>query len=293
MLDEQLDQWLGRLPVSGSSAPELDVHPARLEVRAAGGTTRHVLQIGNVGYRLLRSTARVEPAGAGWVRILPPFDGRPFDTIEQTELPVEVSAPEVPRGPLDAAIVIESNGGTRRIPVSIGRPERQPGLPDGDGVSPGPTLIEGLRGVTGSIASVSTPTRFVAGVVAALAIRSLVAASSLLPLGTRGGSPAEARLTALAAPCAVLAALGGLWKGARRADGNPLDAASAGVAAGLLGILAAAVLHALVRTVERPLGEWSSSPWAVGLLWAAIGAAVAGLTCLFLPDLKPSGEESA
>ena len=35
--DEQLDQWLGRLPVSRSSAPELDVHPDKLEVRPSGG----------------------------------------------------------------------------------------------------------------------------------------------------------------------------------------------------------------------------------------------------------------
>src|SRR5262245_19685036 len=100
-LDEQLDHWLGRLPVSRPGGPELDVHPTGLEVRASGGSTRHVLQISNVGNRLLRSTAQVEPAGATWVRILPPYEGLPFDTIEQTELPVEVTAPESPGRPLD------------------------------------------------------------------------------------------------------------------------------------------------------------------------------------------------
>ena len=68
-LDEQLDQWLARLPATQSSAPELDVHPASLEVRTApGSTTRHVLRIANVGFRLLRGAARVEPAGTSWVK---------------------------------------------------------------------------------------------------------------------------------------------------------------------------------------------------------------------------------
>jgi len=35
--DEQLDAWLARLPATRSSAPELDVHPQTLIVRAAAG----------------------------------------------------------------------------------------------------------------------------------------------------------------------------------------------------------------------------------------------------------------
>ncbi len=293
ILDEQLDDWLGRLPVSGSSAPELDVHPASLEVRGAGGTTRHVLQITNVGYRLLRSTARVEPAGAGWVKILAPYEGLRFPTIEQTELPVEITAPEVPQGPIDAAIVIESNGGTRRIPVRIGRPERPPEWPDPVGFTSGWTLSDELRAASRRIASVSVPTRLVAGAVLAVAVRSLVAASSLLPLGARGGTLAEPHLPALAALCAVIAAIGGLLKGRRRSEGHSLDAAATGAASGLFGILAAAVLYALVRTVERPLGDWSSSAWVVVLLWAVLGAAIAGLTGVLAPFHEPSREASA
>jgi hypothetical protein len=293
ILDEPLDNWLGRLPISGSSAPELDVHPANLEVRAAGGTTRHLLQIANVGYRLLRSTARVEPAGADWVKILAPYEGRVFSTIEQTELPVEITAPGVSKGPIDATIVIESNGGTRRIPVRIGQPERPPEWPDPVGFTSGWTLSDGLRAASRRIASVSVPTRLLAGVVLAVAVRSLVAASSLLPFGARGGSLAELHLPALAALCAVIAAIGGLLLGQRSAEGGPPDAVATGAASGLFGILAAAVLYALVRTVERPLGDWSSSPWVVGLLWAAIGAAVAGITGLLVPFHEPSREESA
>ena len=62
--DDQLDDWLGRLPTTRPSALELDVHPQSLLVRAdgGGGLTQQTLRMTNIGYRLLRSTARVEPA---------------------------------------------------------------------------------------------------------------------------------------------------------------------------------------------------------------------------------------
>src|SRR5207248_9867838 len=123
-LDEQLDEWLARLPVTRSSAPELDVHPEVLNVRAGGGggVTRQALRVSNVGYRLLRCTARVEPAGTSWIRLHPEHDGHPFFTIEQTDLPIELEIPEVLDRPLCAAIVLDSNGGTRRVGVRIERP---------------------------------------------------------------------------------------------------------------------------------------------------------------------------
>ncbi len=68
--DDRLDEWLSRLPVTQASSPELDVHPASLELRTAlGGITRHVLRITNVGFRLLRGTLRIEPAGTTWLRL--------------------------------------------------------------------------------------------------------------------------------------------------------------------------------------------------------------------------------
>ena len=93
-------------------------------MRAAtgGGITRQTLRITNVGYRLLRSTARIEPPATRWVRLRPEHDGRPFNTIDQTDLPVELELPETIDRPLVAQIVIESNGGTRRIGVRIERP---------------------------------------------------------------------------------------------------------------------------------------------------------------------------
>jgi hypothetical protein len=289
--DEQLDQWLGRLPLSQSSAPELDVHPERLDVKASGGTTSHVLRITNVGYRLLRSTARVEPPNTSWVRIARPYDGIAFPTIEETELPIEVEIPEGLRGGLAAEIVIESNGGTRRIGVRIGAPERPPELPDSLAFSPGPTVSDRFGPAARALASLRIRARIAAGIVAALALRSLVFAAGYIPPGSRGVPITEPRLPALAALCVGVGLLVGLVRGWRRSR-SPGDAATTGVAAGLFGLMAAAVIYAMVRTVEGSLGDWSSSFWALALSWSAIGAAIAGVTGLILPSRERSGGTS-
>ena len=52
----------------------------------------------NVGFRLLRSTVRVEPADARWVRLPAVQDGRALQTIDQTEIPVEIELPETIEG---------------------------------------------------------------------------------------------------------------------------------------------------------------------------------------------------
>jgi hypothetical protein len=100
-----------------------------------------------------------------------------------------------------------------------------------------------------------------------------------VPIGAGGATIAEPRLPALAVSCAAVGAVAGLRKG-------PFGA----VAAGLLGVMAAALIHALVRTVEAPLGAWSSSFWAIGLVWAALGAAVAAGSCVVVPIRSTTGE---
>lgn len=285
--DEQLDRWLGRLPVTRSNAPELDVHPERLEIRPTGGTTRHVLRVTNVGYRLLRCTARVEPPDARWVRLPPPFDGREFLTIDETEVSIDVEVPEGQGALPTARIVLESNGGTRRVGVSVGSPQGPPVVLDAFTRSPGPAGADPFRSLAGAIARAPAPARIAAGVAGALAIRTLVFAASLLPILGSAGGPS---LPALAVLGAAMGAPAGLLMGWRRSR-NPVDAALAGIAAGLAGVLAAAVIHAVVRTIEGPLGAWSS-PLVMGLLWAALGAAIAGSTLLILPNRAPSGEAS-
>jgi pSer/pThr/pTyr-binding forkhead associated (FHA) protein len=292
-LDEQLDQWLARLPATQSSAPELDVHPTSVEVRtAAGGATRHVLRITNVGYRLLRATARVEPAGTSWLKLGAPYDGRPFDTVEETELPVEVFVPESVNGPLSAEIVVESNGGTRRVVVRVGLPEKIAELPDAVASTAGLSASALFQPLARTIARYTMRSRIAAGIVGALAFRALVFASGWLPLGAAGASLAQPRLPALAVVCGALGLIVGVLKGRGGREDRPSDRIAAGVAAALFGIMVAAVVYAIVLTAERVLGSWASSPWAVGWLWAAIGAAVAGITGLFNPDRGSSLEAS-
>ena len=94
--DDQLDDWLARLPVAHSSAPELDVHPETMLVKTAagGGITRQTIRVTNVGYRLLKCTAKVDPPGTRWLRLTPEQDSRPFLTIDQTELASSSSCPK-------------------------------------------------------------------------------------------------------------------------------------------------------------------------------------------------------
>jgi len=94
--DERLDAWLATLPTTRTAPPELDVHPETLAIRAVpgGGVTRQCVRIANTGYRLLRSTARVEPATTSWIRLPPEFTLVPFVTVEETDLPVEVEVPK-------------------------------------------------------------------------------------------------------------------------------------------------------------------------------------------------------
>ncbi len=257
-----------------------------------GGIVRQVLRVTNVGYRLLRCTARVEPAGTSWIRLPPEHDGRPFDTIEQTDLPLDLVIPDVLDRQLAATIVLESNGGTRRVTVRIERPTGPPSLPEpvaGPAVSALPTWGRSLIQKT---VRLGPGVRFVVGIFGAVGLRTLVMLTSLLPMGGRGTSIVETRLSALAVAFAVVGGmLGGLLV-RRLTEGDGRDLLASSFAGGLFGLLSAAVIYALIQSVEVPLGGWSSSLWAVELLWAVMGAAFAGISCLFIPS-RPDHSEAA
>jgi hypothetical protein len=292
-LDDQLDQWLARIPTTYAKDPELDVHPDSLNVRAmaGGGVVRQVVRITNVGYRLLKCTARIEPSGTSWIRLCPEHDGRPFDTIEQTDLHIELVIPELLDRPLAAAVVLDGNGGTRRIGVRIERPAEPPPLPEsvaGPAVSPLP--IWG-RSLSRSIARLGPGRRIVAGIVGAMALRSFSVVASLAT-GGRGASIVEARLPALAVAFAVLGGIVGGILARPRGEAGWRDTLTSAFAGGLFGLLIAAVVYALIRSVEMPLGGWSSSLLAVELLWAGLGGALAGLSCLVIPH-RPDPVEAA
>lgn len=241
----------GHRAVVAVEHPELDVHPDRLEVRDRGGITRHVVRIGNVGYRMLRGTVRIEPAGTTWLRIDPSFRGPAFSTVEGTDLTIELDlSSDTERGALAAELVIETNGGSLRVPVAIITADRPPPLPT-------PTERP--------LAGVSLPLRVATGVGVAVAVRLLV-----LAVGPR--------LAAMAVVGAAIGAVLGVLKGWR-------NAASGSVAGALLGVIAAAVVHGLLRTVEGIAGD---SIWIAIPAWAAIGAGLAAATELVWPSRRAS-----
>ena len=277
--DERLDSWLGSLPTTREARPELEAHPARLVIRATpgGGSIRRSVQVSNVGHRLLRSTARVEPPGSSWLKLPPEFDGRPFVTVEVTDLPVEVEIPETFSQPMTAELVIEGNGGSKRVAVVLEAKSVSADFPEGRAVeanASGGATLEGL------IARQSPVARMASWGLAALAIRLIV--------GVASGSIGEDAMTAsgpdsprLGGVALILAAIGALLGGvlaARR--GGWREAPTGGFAGGFAGVIAASALVATCRSIEPALGSWSNSAIAVCLLWALMGSGLAALSTL-------------
>ena len=247
--DERLDEWLARIPVTQSSAPELDVHPETLLVQAkmGGGVARLSLRITNVGFRLLRSSLRVEPADARWVKLLAGGDGKAFPTIDQTEIPVELELPETIDRVLRATIVIESNGGTRRVEVRIERPAET--LPDAKPAA-APSVMEIpvlARQLGERLARMSLLARAAVFGGGAALVRLIFAARAALPLWGGASSVAEPRIAAVAVLTVGLGVLCGLILARQR--GESRDLLTVGLAGGLLGLLSSA--PAILGAPER------------------------------------------
>jgi hypothetical protein len=284
--DERLDAWLGTLPASKPSRPELEVHPQHLSVRAVagGGLTRHSLRITNTGYRLLRSTARVEPPGTSWVRLAPEFSKGPFVTLERTDLPVEVEIPESLAAPRAAELVVEGNGGTRRVEIRLEPPGAgaewpEPGLSASSRIEPG---------FVAALARLPIPARLALGGAGGLALRVLIVLAGMIVGGRGSAGAATPRLQGAAV---LLAALGGCAAaGFALRRGEPRDVPPAAFAGAFAGVLCAALLVAACRAVEPLLGSGlASSPLAVSLLWAILGTGLGGLSVWLIPHSRNAG----
>ena len=106
-----------------------------------------------------------------------------------------------------------------------------------------------------------------------------------------GRGPAlETRLSSVALLLVGLGFSLGLWMASRGGWGRDLPAAA--LAGGMLGLPAAAITFAVMHSTEAMLGSWSSSFWAVGLLWAGLGAAAALGSILLIPHV-PNHPETA
>jgi hypothetical protein len=288
--DEQLDDWLARVPASQSTAPELDVHPETLLLKAAGGgVIRQMIRVTNVGYRLLKSTAKVDPPGTRWLRLSPEHDRRPFQTIDQTDLVVELELPETIDHPLTASVVIESNGGTRRVAVQIERPAASVVAVD---VGPGsggivlPVLADLFKVRLGRLSPVARIAIACAGLIT---LRLLAIVANVLPFGAVRANAIEPRLSNVAIVLAAAGAFAGCVLALRRGD-DRRDLAALGFAGAAFGLLGAGVLFAVIESVERALGSWSTSIWAVALCWGLVGGIVAALTMFLVPHRSNAPE---
>ena len=277
-LDERLDQWLGSLPTTRPTGPELDVHPSTLNLRVTpgGGTIRRVVRVSNVGYRLLRSTARIEPGGLPWVQLPSEFDRRPFVSVEGLDLPIDFAIPETLPGSLSATLVIEGNGGSKRVAITLeakGSPSELP--------SPGPFSEPGSSAALGQtfldvIRSQSRATRLTTWPLILMGVR--------LMIGLAGGFIADGPTVekpGLAGPalvCLAVGALGGAWLAIRR--GGAREGFPGAFAGGVFGVVVASGLVAVCRAVEPWLGPLAAHSVALGLLWGGVGIGMALLSSL-------------
>jgi hypothetical protein len=274
--DERLDAWLANLPTSRPSKPELEVNPESLVVRATGGgVTRQAIQLSNTGYRLLRSTIHVEGAASSWIKLDPALARSPLVTVDQTRVSFDVEIPEKLDHPKIGALVIESNGGSRRVEVRLERPPAPDAIPDLGPHVPGaggPDLVELLAGRPVWL-------RVVLGIACGLILRMLVGMGSLVPLGSAAETPG------LAGAAIVYALSGGTIAAVfARKRGEPRDVPPSAFAGACGGILAAALILATSRTIEPVLGSsLAANRVAVALLWAAIGGTLAGASVLVVP----------
>jgi hypothetical protein len=280
--DERFDAWLAGLPTIKAARPELDVHPERLVIRVVPGvgTIRRTVQVANVGHRLLRSTARLEPAEVPWLKLEPRFAGPPFLTIEETSVGLEIAIPASLPSPLSAELVIEGNGGSKRVEVilevkpatvEISATPTAPADPDANG-----------QGFAELIARQSPLARVATWSFAALVLRILVGVASG-SLGTDAMKASGPDSPALAGVAVMLGGVGGLLGGlvaARR--GGSREAPAGAFAGGFAGVVASTAVVACCRTVEPILGGWATSVVAVCGLWALIGAALAGLSLVLV-----------
>ena len=277
--DETLDAWLGRLPATRSSAPELDVHPSALVVRTAstGGVIRQSLRITNVGYRLLRSTIQIESSTPGRLRISPELDGKPVLTIDETDVGVEIEIPE-DAGVTDlGTIVIAGNGGTRRIAVRVERP-RPVAFP----VETAGAAVESVP-ADSPLAAMPLEQRLWLFPLILVGFRLLVQFSDRLPLGL---PPTESGTTGLAATAIMMTVIGlliGALQGRR--GGGPLDVAASSFAGAVGGLLASALGFAAIRSVETAAIS-ASSVANLMILWGLIGAILAAASWLAFPHRK-------
>lgn len=279
--DERLDAWLARIPTTEPALPELEVHPAPLTIRVTGGgggAIRQTIALTNVGYRLLRSTIRAED---DWIRLPASVGTQPIVTVERTEVPLEIRIPEGLTTTKAGALVVESNGGVQRVIVRLERSAAPESIPESAAT---PDLE--ASALVSRLERTPVGLRLGLGVLGGLAVRFLVACGESIPItgGATGLKPG------LRGPVVLLAALGcGIAAVLAARAGERRDVPPAAFTGAFLGILTATLAVAVCQAIEPPLGvERGRVVGGVGLLWAALGAGVAGVSLWLAPPRAAS-----
>jgi hypothetical protein len=267
--DQRLDAWLATLPTRRTATPELEVHPESITLTAAsGGTIRRAVTISNAGYRLLTTTARIEPAGTPWLSLAEPHRSGPFTTVERTELGLDVTIPDRLDGPRSAAVVLESNGGTRRVSITVEPPRATEAAPEAGFVTDraAPSAAVGAW-----LARITRRTRLIGGAAAGLLGR--------LALGLSALAAGDGLLGPLLLG-ALLGAIGGLALSRRRGQAPDLPY---GLFAGAFGGMLLAELAVIATRAVESLSGADLPLVAACVLWGLLGAALAGLSELLVP----------
>jgi hypothetical protein len=185
-------------------------------------------------------------------------------------------------------VIVESNGGTKRIDVRLERAARPQTVPDASQSSSSIDLNAWARPLSQRVAALPLASRLVFAPLALMAFRLLIALSTFLPPWTAADAGAGAlRLDAIALLLAATGLLAGaIW--ASRSGDEPggstgRDMAAAGFAGALIGLFAAAIGFAVIRSIESVLGARSNSPLAATALWGVLGLGLALLSWVVLP----------
>jgi len=139
--------------------------------------------------------------------------------------------------------------------------------------------------LAGKLAEVRPGIRALYGAAGAILLRLIVLLVGLVWHGAGGIRPLEVRLSSVALAFVGAGAVASGLLALRRSERRDVPAAA--FAGGSLGLLAAAVCFAIIQSVEQMLGKWSTSFWAVALLWGTIGALVA-LASNYLVPHRPA-----
>ncbi len=282
--DERLDAWIGRLPTTRPSSPELEVHPRHLTIPLAPGAgTRRKIQVSNTGFRLLRTTVRAEAPDAPWLKIVSSAGGeKAIVTLDSSEVSIEVLAPDVFLGPLTGSLIFEGNGGKIAVAVRVEQAARA------DAIVPplAPAVRAGSFGFRARIAGQSAASRLAWWSASAAIFRLVIEALARLPEVAGIGSVSANRLDLLgpAAGLSIAGGIAGLILAGRR--GEARDVPWAGLAGAILGLLASAIGVASCRAVDSLLPGWFAGSIVPRVLaTAAVGAIVAAVTIVIVPPV--------